>query len=170
MASRSCQSPSICDMPAVDRIIFYLMGTSQLGLHLRSSEGIVLSATVDASYASHADRKSHSGFTLHIGSSSGSFLTKSKKQTVTADSSTVAELIAAFLASKEIAWARSILTELGYAQSHPTVFFEDNQSTIRSLIMTLIHKRPNTSMSVTITSAKRLHPRKLSCITAPRLK
>jgi hypothetical protein len=133
IASRHSKSPSTADMAAVDRIIHYLMGTSHLGLHLHSDEGIVLSATVDASYACHADRKSHSGFTLHIGSSSGSFLTKSKKQTVTADSSTIAELIAAFLASKEIAWARSILTELGYQQDHPTILHEDNQSTIQMI-------------------------------------
>jgi hypothetical protein len=60
-------------------------------------------------------------------------LTKSKKQTVTADSSTIAELIAAFLASKEIAWARSMLTELGYQQDHPTILHEDNQSTIQMI-------------------------------------
>jgi hypothetical protein len=120
-------------METVDRIIHYLVGTSSLGLHLHSHEGIVLSATVDASYASHSDRKSHSGFTLHIGSSSGSFLSKSKKQTVTADSSTIAELIAAFLASKEIAWACSILQELGYQQNTPTVLYEDNKSTIHMI-------------------------------------
>jgi len=133
MASRNSKHPSTNDMAAVDRIIHYLMGTSHLGLHLHSTEGIVLSATVDASYASHLDRKSHSGFTLHIGSKSGSFLTKSKKQTVTADSSTIAELIAAFLASKEISWARSILTELGYQQYDPTILYEDNQSTIHMI-------------------------------------
>ncbi len=55
------------------------------------------------------------GCTLHIGKISGSFLTRSKKQTVTADSSTVAELIAAFTVIKEIMWARSLLTEIGYS-------------------------------------------------------
>jgi len=129
-ASRQAKAPTVNDMDAVNRIIFYLVGTSHLGLRLCSTDGITLSATVDASYASHPDQKSHSGFTLHIGSTSGSFLSKSKKQTVTADSSTVAELIAAFSASKEIAWARSFLTELGYQPSAPTILYEDNQSTI----------------------------------------
>ena len=70
--------------------------------------GVVLYATVDASYGTHDDRKSHSGCTLHIGEGSGAFLSRCKKQTVTADSSTVAEFIATHLAAKEIMWARVI--------------------------------------------------------------
>ena len=49
-----------------------------------------------------------------------------KKQTITADSSTVAEFIAAHLATKEIMWARSMLAELGYPQLDPTILYEDN--------------------------------------------
>ena len=91
---------------------------------------MVLFATVDASYGNHEDQKSHSGCTLHIGRTSGAFLSRSKKQSVTADSSTVAELIAAHLATKEIMWARSLLAELGYPQLNPTILYEDNMSTI----------------------------------------
>jgi hypothetical protein len=130
MASRQAKSPTASDMIAVDRILLYLMGTSELGIKLCSKEGIILSATVDASYGNHKDRKSHTGVTLHIGSDSGSFLTRSKKQTITADSSTVAELIGAHVAAKEIAWARSLLEELGCKQESATVLYEDNMSTI----------------------------------------
>ena len=92
--------------------------------------GVLLYATVDASYGIHADRKSHSGCTLHVGVGSGAFLFRSKKQTVTADSSTVPEFIATHLASKEIMWARTLLGEMGYEHTAPTVFGEDNMSTI----------------------------------------
>ena len=85
---------------------------------------------MDASYGSHDDRKSLSACTLHIGRDSGSFLSRSKKQTITADSSTVAEFIAAHLATKEIMWARTLLAELGYPQINPTILYEDNMSTI----------------------------------------
>jgi hypothetical protein len=107
-----------------------LAGTPSLGITFHSGEGVILYATVDASYGNHVDRKSHTGCTLHIGRNSGSFLTRSKKQTVTADSSTIAELIAAFTATKEIMWARSLLTEIGYPQLAPTIVYEDNMSTI----------------------------------------
>ena len=68
-----------------------------------------LYATVDASYGTHNDHKSHSGCTLHIGVGSGTFLSRSKKQTVTADSSTVAVFFATHLVAKEIMWARALL-------------------------------------------------------------
>ena len=130
MHSRYTKSPTQEDVLAVHRIFLYLAGTPSLGITLHSGEGIVLYATVDASYGNHIDRKSHTGCTLHIGRHSGSFLTRSKKQTVTADSSTIAELIAAFTVTKEIMWARSLLAEIGYPQLEPTIIFEDNMSTI----------------------------------------
>ena len=89
-----------------------------------------LYATVDASYGTHEDRKSHSGCTLHIGAGSEAFLSRSKKQTVTADSSTVVEFIAIHLVCKEVMWVRGLLSEFGYSQLEPTVLGEDNMSAI----------------------------------------
>ena len=68
--------------------------------------GVKLYAAVDASYGAHDDGKSHSGCTLHIGVGSGAFLLRREKQTVAADSSTVAEFFATHLVAKEIMWAR----------------------------------------------------------------
>ena len=90
----------------------------------------MLYATVDASYGTHDDRKSNSGCTPHIGEGSGAFMSCSKKQTATADSFTVAELIAAHVVSKEIMWARALLEEMGYSQDTPTALGEGNMSTI----------------------------------------
>ena len=89
-------------MKYVDRVLQYIASTPHHGLVFYSKEGVVLYATVVASYSNHEDRKSHSGCTLYIGLISGAFLSRSKKQTVTADCSTVAEVIAAHLATKEI--------------------------------------------------------------------
>ena len=69
----------------------YLASTPGFGVVLGGLGGVVLYATVDAFYGPHDDRKSHSGCTLHIGEGSGAFLSLSKKQTRTANSSTVAE-------------------------------------------------------------------------------
>ena len=91
---------------------------------------MVLYATADASYGTHDDRKSHSCCTRHIGEGPGAFLSRSKKQTVTADSSTVAEIIATHLVSKEIMWARALLQDMGYTQGTSAVLGEDNMTTI----------------------------------------
>ena len=112
--SRYTKSPLRGDMVTLDRLLDYLVNTPDLGLVLGGHGGVLLSATVDASYGSHVDRKSHSGCTLHIGVGSGAFLSRSKKQTVTADPSTVAVFIATHLAAMEIRWARVILCEMGY--------------------------------------------------------
>ena len=128
--SSHTKSPLRSDMVALDRLLEYLVNTPDLGLVLGGAGGVVLYATVDASYGTHADRKSHTGCTLHIGVGSGAFLSRSKKQTVTADSSTVAEFIATHLASKEVMWARALLSEMGHEQLQPTVLGEDNMSTI----------------------------------------
>ena len=128
--SRYTKSPLRGDMVTLDRLIEYLVHTPDLGLVLGGHGGVILYATVDASYGTHADRKSHTGCTLHIGVGSGAFLSRSKKQTVTADSSTVAEFIATHLASKEVMWARALLSEMGHPQLQPTVLGEDNMSTI----------------------------------------
>ena len=132
--ARKSKSPTDQDRQAVVRILQYIAGTKTLGLRLHSGEGIVLYATVDASYACHPDLKSHTGCTLHIGRHSGSVNSLSKKQTITADSSTVAELIGAHLAAHEIMWARNFLSELGFPQTSPTVLFEDNLSTISLIV------------------------------------
>ena len=66
-------------MTTVDRILDYLVNTPELGLVLGGLGEVVLYATVDASYGTHDDRKSHSGRTLHIGEGSGAFLSRSKK-------------------------------------------------------------------------------------------
>ena len=46
-------------------------------------------------------------------------------------SSTEAEYLALCEAAKLVAWARQLLSELGYPQSASIVVYEDNQSTIR---------------------------------------
>jgi hypothetical protein len=129
--SRKTKSPNLEDWEAINRLLYYIVGTRDLGLLLHSGEGIILYATVDASYAVHGDLKSHTGCTLHIGRHSGSFRSLTKKQSVMADSSTIAEYIGAHLASKEIMWTRNFLFELGFQQKEPTTLYEDNQSTIK---------------------------------------
>ncbi len=128
--SRHCKEPHSEHMTAIDRVLQYIHNTKSLGLTLHSGEGVVLYGTVDASYGCHKNPKSHTGCTMHIGKTSASIMTLTKKQSITADSSTVAEYIAAHLAAKQIMWARNFLSELGFPQKGPTILYEDNKSTI----------------------------------------
>ena len=130
MLSRKNKAPTHHDLSYVNRVLLYVIGTRDLALKFHSTEGVKLYATVDASYACHPDFKSHSGCTLHIGRLSGTFHALSKKQTVTADSSTVAEFIATHTVAKEIMWTRGLLFSLGFRQPEPTILYEDNMSTI----------------------------------------
>ena len=72
----------------------------------------------------------HYGFSIHLNNFSGSCITVSKKDKLLALSSTEAEYLALFEASKTIMWLRQILEELGYPQPTPTMVHEDNKSTI----------------------------------------
>ena len=130
MLSRKCKAPTNLDLKAVNRILYYIAGTRDKGLKFQSDDGVKLYATVDVSYACHEDMKSHTGLTLHIGNRSGAYQSQSKKQTIIADSSTVAELIGTHAASKEILWARRFLASVKYPQEFPTIMYEDNMSTI----------------------------------------
>jgi hypothetical protein len=54
-------------MLAVNRILSYVAGTPSLGLTFHGGSSTTLMATVDSSYANHADRRSQYGITLHLG-------------------------------------------------------------------------------------------------------
>ena len=85
---------------------------------------------VDSSYASHLDRKSHYGISIHMNNTSGSCVSVSKKSTIIALSSTEAEYVGMFEASKIILWLRQLLLELGFPPTQPTILYEDNKSAI----------------------------------------
>jgi len=54
-----------------------------------------------------------------------------KKGTILALSSTEAEYIGMYEASKIIIWLRQILSQLGYPPTEPTILYEDNKSAIQ---------------------------------------
>jgi hypothetical protein len=112
------------------RCLSYLIHTPLLGKTLGGSTSVTLWCSSDASYATHPDRKSHFGITMHLGLHSGAFHAVSKKAKIMALSSTEAEYVALFESSKLISWARQFLHDLGFAQLEPTLVFEDNKSTI----------------------------------------
>jgi hypothetical protein len=112
------------------RILKYIYHTRHIKLTFNGQLGINFFVMVDSSYASHHDRKSQFGFSIHMNSQSGSCITTSKKASLLALSSTEAEYIGMFEASKVIMWLRQFLSELGYPPPTPTILYEDNKSAI----------------------------------------
>jgi hypothetical protein len=108
----------------------------KLGLHFKKTsaadtvESTRLVCYVDASYATHIDSKSHTGFCFSLGNSLAMFYYRTFKQPNVTLSSTECENAAAVEAAKEIIWFRGLLNELGFPQLEPTVMFADNASMI----------------------------------------
>jgi hypothetical protein len=95
-----------------------------------------LEVYVDASYAKHPDRKSHSGCTMTIGK--GTVHCKSKKQSLVTRSSTEAELVAISDSVCVGIWARNFL-QIQNGEKHflidgeipPVILYQDNLSTVQ---------------------------------------
>jgi len=131
--ARHMHAPTAWSMTQVDHCIDYIRRTYDAKLIIRGSTPIQMIFTVDSSYGTHSDLKSHTGYTGQLHHTSGAIISGSTKQTITADSSTAAEYIGAHLACKEIQWMYSFLTEAEGHPPLPAILFIDNQSTIKML-------------------------------------
>lgn len=126
LASRVAH-PTEDDWDKLERVCKYLNGSSELGIVLRPSDDVHISAFVDASYGVHSDFKSHTGVSIQLGS--GTFFAKCAKQKINTKSSTEAELVALSDAITQILWSRDFLIHQGYTMPPATVF-QDNMSTM----------------------------------------
>jgi len=125
------------DFQCLLRIVSYLGGTKSLGITFRRDNSADAAAAtrlfcyVDASYATHPDSRSHTGYCFGLGDVlNGMFFSRTVKQPNVTLSSTEAENAAAVEATKEIIWFRQLLGELGFPQLEPTIVFCDNASMI----------------------------------------
>jgi hypothetical protein len=126
LATKS-QQPTQTDWNHLQRILRYLNGTQDYGVHIHCEE-LVTNAYCDASYGSHQDGSSHSGYIIKLGNS---YLhAKSGKQKTGGTSSTDAELIASVDCLKTMVWINDILIELSLKSPTIPKLFQDNTSTI----------------------------------------
>jgi histone deacetylase 1/2 len=110
----------------------YLSDTQHLGLLLKRGvpgQELTLTCYVDASYLTHSDSKSHTGFCLSFGTI-GTFYSKSSKQTLVATSSTHAEMRALFTCVIDIIFVLHLCDELQRPVHKPAIIMEDNQPVI----------------------------------------
>jgi hypothetical protein len=127
--SQHTSTPRVVHWEAVKRIFRYLKGTVDIGLTLGGRGKPHLTAFADADWANDpSDRKSISGYYFTLGE--GAFVWKSLKQQLTASSSTEAECISLWAATKHVDHILCLLDELGCPQQGPIEIFQDNKSTI----------------------------------------
>ena len=131
-------SKEVCN--AVSRVFRYLKGTMHNGITMGYDNNPDLVVYSDSDFAGDiTDYKSTTGVMVLIGNTITNWYCS--KQTITAQSSTDAEIIAMNFATKEIIWMRGLLQELGLDMSLPTRLLCDNMSAIKLAHNPVFHKR-----------------------------
>ncbi|XP_076908128.1 uncharacterized protein LOC143564868 [Bidens hawaiensis] len=122
-------SPCMAHWNALKRIIRYLQGTTDYGLHLRSSSALSIRAYTDADWAGCPDtRRSTSGYCVYLGNNLISW--SSKRQSTISRSSAEAEYRGVANVVAEICWLRNLLLELHRPLTKASLVYCDNVSAI----------------------------------------
>ena len=112
-----------------------MYATASDSIRFSSESDFKISGYADASFASHADAKGHSGYAIFIDDVSAAIACKSIKQRSVAHSSMEAELIALHDMLRHILWVRDIADELGIRKikSEPIQIAQDNVPAISAV-------------------------------------
>ncbi|XP_071727481.1 uncharacterized mitochondrial protein AtMg00810-like [Rutidosis leptorrhynchoides] len=122
-------APTTVHLLALKRIIRYLQGTLQLGLHIRKSPSHALVSYTDADWAGCPDtRRSTSCYCVYLGDNLISW--SSKRQPTLSRSSAEAEYRGVANVVAESCRLRNLLLELHCPISKPTLVFCDNVSAV----------------------------------------
>ncbi|CAL5387066.1 unnamed protein product [Camellia sinensis] len=140
IVSQYMSAPRTPHYTALLRILRYLKGTLFHGLHFSASSSLDLRAFSDADWAGDpTDRRSTTGFCFFLGDSLLAW--RSKKQSLTARSSTEAEYRALADTTQELLWLRWLLADMGVSSSTPTPLYCDNRSAIQIAHNDVFHDR-----------------------------
>jgi hypothetical protein len=100
------------DKEKLRRLLRYLERTKQEHLTLGATSFTTISGYIDAAYAVHPDRKSHTGGCITFGR--GTLMMKSEKQKLNTKSSTEAEVVGNSDLAPDAIWAQRFLSAQGY--------------------------------------------------------
>jgi hypothetical protein len=131
-ASMAASKPCVGDFENLLQCVLYLSQTRERGLLLKAGSAdrdLSLRCYVDASYLTHPDSKSHTGYCISF-SDVGFFYSKSKKQHLVATSSTHAEVRALHTLLIDLIFVINLCRELGRPVQLPAVILEDNRPAI----------------------------------------
>jgi hypothetical protein len=132
--------PRIPHFNHVKRILRYLKGTLDHGLHINSSSPTTLTAYSDADWAGCPDtRRSTSGYCVFLGNNLVSW--SSKRQVTVSRSSAEAEYRAVAHAVAETVWLRQLLAELHRPIHQATIVYCDNISAVYMAGNPVQHRR-----------------------------
>ncbi len=130
--ARFLNNPGPSHIAVVKRILRYIAGTASLGLTYRKSndaqEANNLNASADADHTGANDRRSVSGWCVMLNGSMISWA--SKRQPVTAISSTESEFYSVSQCVVECVYLRRLMEKIGYAKKSPTLIAQDNMACI----------------------------------------
>ena len=128
LVNKVCQflhSPMTVHWEAVKRILRYVQGTIGLGLKIRKSNSMLVSAFSDADWAGCPDdRRSTDGFAVFLGCNLVSWC--ARKQPTVLRSSTEAEYKSLANATTEVMWVQKLLDELGIPHPLAACLWCDN--------------------------------------------
>ena len=125
--STRVKAPNENDWSKLLRLIKYLNGTRNLKLTLSIDDLRVIKWYVDASFAVHADFKSHTGAVMTMGR--GAMQTMSSKQKLNTRSSTESELVGVDDPMTKVLWTKLFADAQGYPISS-NLLYQDNKSSI----------------------------------------
>ncbi|KAL5701803.1 hypothetical protein ACHQM5_027101 [Ranunculus cassubicifolius] len=132
-------APCQAHLDAVYHILRYLKSCPGLGLFYAAGPQGSLECYTDSDYGGSYDSRSTTGLCTFRGSHLISW--KSKKQSVVSRSSAEAEYRALALGTCEVVWLRSILGELGFQCTEPSVLHCDNVAAIHLASDSVLHER-----------------------------
>ncbi|KAJ9564443.1 hypothetical protein OSB04_000409 [Centaurea solstitialis] len=140
IVSQFMSAPCSDHYAVVLRILRYLKGTMFHGLYFSFTSSLILRGFSDADWDSDmTDRRSTTGFCFFLGDFLISW--RSKKQSLTARSSTEAEYRALADTSQELIWLRWLLSDMSAPQLSPTLLWCDNTSAIQIAHNDFFHER-----------------------------
>lgn len=132
------QCPKVEHWKAVKRILRYLCGTLDFGLHITISTHLNLTDFSDSDWASDPDdRRSTSGWCAFLGSVPITW--SSKKQCTVSRSSTEAEYRSIASSVAEILWLCSLMFELHIPLTQPLSLYCDNQGAVHLAANPVLH-------------------------------
>lgn len=130
LVAQFMKNPHESHWEAAKRILHYVRGTVQFGIHCSVEASPLLVGFTDSDWASDPDDwKSTAGYVFTLGF--GPITWACKKKSVISLSSTESEYRGIVEASKEALQLRQILSEFGFQQQHPNTLWCDNQSDIQ---------------------------------------
>ena len=121
------KAPDMDDYKKLGRCMSYVRCTKELSLTLEANDMSVIHWWIDASFAVHADYKSHTGACLSFGH--GCPVNISSKQKINTRSSTEAELVGINDAMALVLWCQLFIMGQGF-NVRDNIVYQDNQSTM----------------------------------------